>query len=401
MQKDKKIYLLVLLIVISSILLVTGASFSTASSTQKFSDVNEENWFFSDVQYVHEKELMNGTSDITFAPNDSTTRGMIVTILWRLDGEPEATSKMSFTDVIRDKYYYDAVAWASAKEIVSGYDDTTFGPNDYITREQMVTMMCRYAQHKGYDIETTIGLERYSDSSNISEYSVSAFKWAITNGIITGTSDNTLSPQGEALRCQVAAILRRFCDNYIQSENTNAEPTEENKEPQSQGNVGGSSSSSSGNSSGAISTGNKPANDEKTDYSAIIVDSVEAKAGDEVLIEAKINKNPGILGMTLSAYYDDAVCTLVSVENGEAFEGILDFTTSEVLGNGARFVWDGIEISDKDVKDGTILIMKFRIKDNAVGGKYPITLKCADGDMLDNNISSISVPIESGYIVIN
>ena len=133
------------------------------------------------------------------------------------------------------------------------------------------------------------------------------------------------------------------------------------------------------------------------DLPTITVDTVTGNPGDEVQITAKIKNNPGILGMILTVYYDDSKCTLTSVESGDALKDVLDFTASGKLENGARFVWDGVEIAEDKIKDGNILIMNFRINKNAVGN-CPITLKYFDNDIVDNNISGIYPQIKNGAI---
>ena len=156
---------------------------------------------------------MNGTGETTFGPDETTTRGMIVTILYRMEGEPE-TEAADFTDVNADAYYADAVAWANANGIVTGYGDGLFGPEDTITREQMAAILYRYAQYKGYDVTTGgMALNEYTDASQISEYAVTAMQWANEQGLITGSTSTTLEPQGNAIRAEAATILMRFCED--------------------------------------------------------------------------------------------------------------------------------------------------------------------------------------------
>ena len=180
---------------------------------QGFTDVADTDWFADAVQYVSDNGMMNGTSETTFGPNETTTRGMIVTILYRLEGEPETEATSAFADVAADMYYADAVNWAAANNIVTGYDDTSFGPDDTITREQMAAILYRYAQYKGYDVTTGgMALNEYTDAGQISEYAVPAMQWANENGLITGSTATTIEPQGNALRAEVATILMRFCE---------------------------------------------------------------------------------------------------------------------------------------------------------------------------------------------
>lgn len=210
-MKQAKRFLSVLL----SLCLVLGMIPSTvfaASSNLPFTDVNATNWYYDAVQYAYEKGMMNGTSTTTFSPNDTTTRGMIVTILHRMEGTPAAVGT-AFTDVPASQWYSDAISWASANGIVSGYGNGTFGPGDPITREQMAAILNRYATYKGYDTGTASSISGFSDASQVSSYAVEPMGWAVGNGLISGTGNNTLAPKGNATRAQVATILMRFCEN--------------------------------------------------------------------------------------------------------------------------------------------------------------------------------------------
>ena len=177
-----------------------------------FTDVATGEWYYEAVQYVYDNELMNGMSATTFEPNSTTTRGMIVTMLYRLENEPAAASA-GFTDVAAGQWYTDAVNWAAANNIVNGYGDSQFGPTDTITREQMAAILYRYAQYKGYDVTASADLSTYTDAASVSSYAVSAMQWAVGEGLINGITDTTLVPGGSATRAQVAAILMRFCEN--------------------------------------------------------------------------------------------------------------------------------------------------------------------------------------------
>ena len=177
-----------------------------------FTDVNTDDWFAEAVQYMLDNEMMNGTSATTFGPNTTTTRGMIVTILYRLEGEPDATAS-SFTDVASNMYYADAINWAAANGIVNGITTTTFGPDNAITREQMAAILYRYAQYKGYDVTASNDLSSYTDASQISAYATTAMQWANAEGLITGNTTTTINPIGNATRAEVATILMRFCEN--------------------------------------------------------------------------------------------------------------------------------------------------------------------------------------------
>ena len=182
-------------------------------STLPFTDVSVNDWFYDAVRYMYENGCMNGLTDTTFGPDATTTRGMIVTMLYRHENEPTVAGENPFADVKDTQYYADAINWAAENDIVTGYDETTFGPDDTITREQMMAILYRYAQYKGYDVTASADLSAYTDAANISSYAVSAMQWAVGEGLINGITDTTLVPGGSATRAQVAAILMRFCEN--------------------------------------------------------------------------------------------------------------------------------------------------------------------------------------------
>ena len=180
-----------------------------------FGDVKSADWFYNDVKYVYEKGMMSGTAADVFAPNATTTRAMIVTILYRLEGSPAVTGTGAFVDVPAGQWYTDAVNWAAANQIVKGTSATTFAPNDSITREQMAAILYRYAQYKGYDVTKKADLSGYSDNSQVSAYAKDALAWANAAKLINGVTNTTLAPQGNATRAQVSAILHRFCDGVV------------------------------------------------------------------------------------------------------------------------------------------------------------------------------------------
>lgn len=180
-----------------------------------FKDVKTADWFYNDVKYVYEKGMMAGTAADVFAPNTTTTRAMIVTILYRLEGSPAVTGTSAFVDVPAGQWYTDAVNWAAANQIVKGTSATTFAPNASITREQMAAILYRYAQYKGYDVTKKADLSGYSDNGQVSAYAKDALAWANAAKLINGVTNTTLAPQGNATRAQVSAILHRFCDGVV------------------------------------------------------------------------------------------------------------------------------------------------------------------------------------------
>ena len=182
-----------------------------------FNDVPEGYWAYDAIQYVYGEGLMAGTSGSTFNPEGTTTRGQIVTILWRLSGSPVVNYLMDFDDVDPAAYYAEAIRWATSEGIAGGYGGGLFGPDDPITREQLAVMLHRYAQHQGFDVSIgeDTNILSYADAFTVSEYAVSALQWACGAGIISGTGDgSTLTPQGEATRAQAAVMLQRFCEQY-------------------------------------------------------------------------------------------------------------------------------------------------------------------------------------------
>ena len=224
MKQAKRILSLLL-----SLCLVLGLIPGTAlaaGSNLPFTDVNTTDWFYDAVQYAYEKGMMSGTSTTTFSPGGTTTRGMIVTILHRMEGTPAANGT-AFTDVPAGQWYSDAVSWASANGIVGGYGNGLFGPSDSITREQMAAILNRYSTYKDYGSGTVSSITDFSDASKVSSYAVEPMGWAIGNGLISGVGNNTLAPKGNATRAQVATILMRFCKNIADKANSTPEtPTD-------------------------------------------------------------------------------------------------------------------------------------------------------------------------------
>ncbi len=188
-----------------------------------FRDVTQDNWYYDAVSYVSEHELMIGTSRSAFAPEDPLERGMLVTILYRLAGSPQAdTSSISAPDVEKDTWYSAPVAWATENGIVEGYDNGYFGPSDDITREQMAVIFCRYAADRGLDVKEAgknVNLDAtssvFQDGSLTSSYAVDSMKWALGSGLLNGKGDGSLDPTGTATRAETAQILMNFCEKIL------------------------------------------------------------------------------------------------------------------------------------------------------------------------------------------
>lgn len=174
-----------------------------------FSDVNENDWFYKSVQYVYSKKLMNGISPEIFSPNSGLTRAMLVTILYRMENEPEC-GKLIFEDVESDTWYTDSVAWASENGIVNGIGNGLFAPNNYITREQIAVILYNYANFKNHLTSTRTDVDKYSDGEAVSPWAKDALQWAVGNGVINGKTTTTLEPQGQATRAEAATMLMRY-----------------------------------------------------------------------------------------------------------------------------------------------------------------------------------------------
>lgn len=181
-----------------------------------FTDVREADWFYDDVVYAYENGLFSGTSDTTFSPNASMTRAMLVTVLYRLEGQPTVSGRSGFSDVKLNSYYEDAVTWAADNGIVNGTGATTFSPNANVTREQMAAILYRYAQYKQYGTTASASLNGFSDAAKVSAYAKAPLSWAVAEKLVNG-SEGRLLPTGNATRAQVAAILHRFVENVAKT----------------------------------------------------------------------------------------------------------------------------------------------------------------------------------------
>lgn len=186
-----------------------------AAGENPFTDVPASHWAHDDITYVYENDLMNGTDGSLFSPESTTTRAQVVTVLYRLAGQPAADWENPFWDVPASAWFHDAVTWAWENDITGGVSSTHFGAGNAVTREQLAAFLYRYAQDQGYDTSARADLSGYSDAGLVSSYATEALSWANATGLITGTTATTLSPQGSATRAQVATILSRFCQDVI------------------------------------------------------------------------------------------------------------------------------------------------------------------------------------------
>ena len=185
-----------------------------STGANPFTDVSEKDWFYGDVMFVYENGLMLGTSKTLFSPYGTATRGMMATILWRMEGSPVPKGKNSFTDVEAGKWYADAITWTAENGIFAGYGKDKFGPDDPITREQLAAIFYRYADYKGYDLTVKGNLDKFKDADKVTDYAKTAMQWAVGSGLVKGKSGNLLDPQGTATRAEIAAMLHRFIEKY-------------------------------------------------------------------------------------------------------------------------------------------------------------------------------------------
>lgn len=183
----------------------------TIKETARFTDVSGH-WAEEGIRFCVSSGLFQGTSDTKFSPEQSMNRAMLVTVLWRLAGEPKVTGKNTFSDVAAGAYYADAIRWASKNGIAEGYSDGTFGVGDSVTRQQLALFLYRYARYMGYDVSGAASLSGFSDAGEVASWAKAAMGWAAGEGVITGSTGGKLLPGGKATRAQVAVILMRFVE---------------------------------------------------------------------------------------------------------------------------------------------------------------------------------------------
>lgn len=183
----------------------------TTSNGIPFRDVSKSSWYYNTVKYVYEAGIITGANAYEFRPNANITRGMIVTILWRMEGEPKVTGIKDFPDVT-GQYYYNAVRWAAKNKIVNGYNNGKFGPNDNITREQLAVILSNYAKYKGKNVNKTANTSKFADWYKVTGYARPAMSWAVATGVITGKYNGTkVDPQGTASRAEAAGMIYNYC----------------------------------------------------------------------------------------------------------------------------------------------------------------------------------------------
>lgn len=175
-----------------------------------FTDVKESDWFYEDVKYANKNGLFAGTTQTTFSPDEAITRGMLVTVLWRMEQQPVVNYLMTFEDVDAEAYYSEAVRWAASGKIALGYSESEFAPDKQISREEMAVIMSRYADYKGADVSVKGDLTRFADQAQIADWARENVAWAVGYGLLSGKGNNLLDPQGHTTRAETTALLNRF-----------------------------------------------------------------------------------------------------------------------------------------------------------------------------------------------
>lgn len=225
MKKARKIVSIIVTLCFLLTLVPAGAFAAPKDTEVPFDDVRTTDWFYDTVQYVYDEGLMAGTGDRIFSPQQTTTRGMIVTILHRMAGSPEAEGQ-DFTDVDPDAWYAPAIRWSIESGVGAGYGGGLFGPDDAITREQMASFLYRYAELKEYDVSAVGDLDDFADASAVSDWAEDVMSWAVGAELFAGRDNNQLAPQGLTTRAEAATILMRYCENIVEEE-----PDEPSDEP--------------------------------------------------------------------------------------------------------------------------------------------------------------------------
>lgn len=228
MKKVRKFVSIIVTLCFLLTLVPAGAFAAPAESTAPFDDVQSSDWFYEPVQYIYDEGLMAGTGDRIFSPQQTTTRGMIVTILHRMAGGPDAEAQ-NFTDVDADAWYAPAINWSIESGVGAGYGGGLFGPDDAITREQMASFLYRYAELEGYDVSAVGDLNDFADASAVSNWAKDVMSWAVGAELFAGRENNNLAPQGLTTRAEAATILMRYCENIVgtSAEDPSDEPSDD------------------------------------------------------------------------------------------------------------------------------------------------------------------------------
>lgn len=400
-------------VILAGAVILVGATGNRAAKA--FDDVADDAWYKESVTYVSEHDIMTGVGEKTFDPDGTVTRGMLVTILYRMEGSPATDATLPFQDVASGSYYEKAVIWAANAGIVSGYSESVFGPDDPVTREQTSTILCRYTNAKGYDVSAKASLSDYEDEGTISAYAKDAMAWAVQASLIQGMGEKTLAPRGQTTRAQMAAIITRYHgvkwekkDGAAGDTTLPEDPKKEDSKPETpsgnQNNTNGKDNATGGNQNAGTSgsgSGSEDKTPTDTKTPTLSVSNVSASAGENnVEVTVSVQNNPGILGMVLSVAYDESALTLTDASIGDAVKDTLNMTKPGEFKSQCRFVWDGEQIQKKDVHDGSIITLKFSASKSAAAGRYPIDIFFNDGDIVDNELKQLDFGVVNGSVTL-
>ena len=400
--------------ILAGAVILVGATGNRAAA-KAFDDVANDAWYKDSVAYVSENDIMTGVGEKKFDPDGTVTIGMLVTILYRMEGSPATDAAQPFQDVAAGSYYEKAVIWAANAGIVSGYSESIFGPGDPVTREQTSTILCRYTNAKGYDVSAKASLSAYEDEGTISAYAKDAMAWAVQASLIQGMGEQTLAPKGQTTRAQMAAIITRYHGvKWEKKDGTSGDtalpedPEKEDSKPETpsgdQSNTTGKDNTTGGNQNAGTSGSGSSSEDKTptdTKTPTLSVSDMSASAGENnVAVTVSVQNNPGILGMVLSVAYDESALTLTDAAIGDAVKDTLNMTKPGEFKSQCRFVWDGEQIQKKDVHDGSIITLKFSVSKNAAAGRYPIDIFFNDGDIVDNDLKQLDFEVVNGSVTL-
>ncbi len=401
-------------------------SFSAAASAAElpspFEDVGSTSWFYEDVAYVYANGLMTGTGQTTFSPFSAMSRGMLITVLYRIASEPEVTAACPFRDVKPGSYYERPITWASANRIVNGVSETEFAPDQTATREQIVTILHRFARHSGSAADASAELTAFRDSDRVSAYAVDAMKWAISLGIISGTDEKKLEPQGTAQRAQVAAIIHRYAVNVLGGDKPDASAPEtppQEGTPSGGGQAAGPQTVPPAGSvvvppQGKTDPGQTEApSEEQTSLPeeadpsqgsgdpaqtvtapAFVVSQASARPGQSgVAVTISVQNNPGLASIGMRVRYSDQLI-LRSLEFNSSIPG--EHMEPQTLASPVKLVW----VSPfADVPgDWVFVTLVFDVPESAASGAQEVMITYDPNDVYDMTEENIPFEIVNGGI---
>lgn len=396
-MKKSVVYLSTVILLI--ICLASAHHCFAMASSGKFTDVPCEEWYTESVEYAYEHGFMNGTSETTFEPETHITRGMIVTIIYRMEGSPKTEGDSKFNDVNKTYYYATPIIWATENNIVNGYDEDTFAPDDKITREQFATILYRYAKYKGLDIladeNISEQLKGYSDNEKISNYALAAMVWAKSSKLITGVTITTLVPQGIATRAQAATIFMRFdklLGEFEEKDTSidNMENEEQVKNEMSENNSDGKNNNAGNQDDLKNETYGEENENEITRPTIYVYDAVATGKYADIVIS--VINNPGIASLKFDVCFDDKNLKLVSVDFDSQWG---DYITTPTPYKNPQTI-NLISPFENIAKEGKLAILRFEILNEFYAQN--ITIKCDTNNIFDSDFDEVEFDVINGKI---